>query len=119
MRVSHLTNFDDLPRLDAPTLEWIAAFEGPSVAHLQIRSRASCAVIDTPEVSDTLAADWLESQEFPTHAFVNSSQDERKPAPKPACRSAAARAIRKFTSLGATKFNRAVSISSNPQLSAA
>lgn len=46
IRMSHPIISDDLPRLDALTVEWIAAFEGSSVAHLETWSRPSCAMIE-------------------------------------------------------------------------
>lgn len=101
MQVRHF--FDDLPRFDRATTEWIATFEGPSVAHLQRPPRQSCAMIDlATERPDAMVADWLGSHEFPTRAFLNTPLDE-KPASHHTCRRTALPAARKFTVGTATK----------------
>jgi hypothetical protein len=102
MQVSHPTIFDDLPRFDRTTVEWIAAFEGPSVAHLQDVPPQPCDMIDTLEVPNAMTADWIGSHKFPTIPFLNTPPCE-EPAPLPACRRAAARANRKFTGSLATQ----------------
>jgi hypothetical protein len=111
MRVNHSRIFDDLPRFDRTIVEWIAVFEGPSVPHLQTGSPQSCVMIDTLEVPDAMAVDWLGSHEFPTRAFLNTPPYE-EPASQRACRPAVALANRKFaeslvTQDGATMSNSA------------
>jgi hypothetical protein len=138
--VSHRTTFKHKrARFRAAMTDWLASFEGSSVAHLQAEPKPSCTTAEIPEVPEPNVAEWMESQEFPTGAYLWSAHQERLahlekpqcidasvnlplPTERVTCRSSiAARINLKFGAPHASKRPACASIANSnaPQFSAA